>query len=631
MKTKFNSMFIRRVSLSLVLMLCSVVVAVAQGLSVPTIIGDKMVLQRNSIAHLWGWGQPASEVTITTSWNEEPIVTIVDALGQWVADVPTFEAAEKQKVSIKCNGEKLSFSDIMIGEVWLCSGQSNMRFAVENTIDVTDALKKPNPKVRLYNVPQQSSMVPMDDIYDVAWTTTASSSLRSFSAVGYVFGDRLQRELDVPVGLINASYGGTLIESWMPEEEILADQMFLSGLNQAKKDNAQKWKNRPRHNAAAQYNSMVHPFINATIAGVIWYQGCHNVNTTGEYYDRLLERFITSWRERFNNAELPFYIVQLTPHTWAGMNGALLREKQAKVANNTPHSVIIPTIDQNDRTGDIHPRNKRVVGERLAAAALGEHYGKDLDYRAPQMSSVEREEGKMRVKFSDAEQGLECLDESVMGFQVSDFKGEYYIAEAVIEGSEVVVWSDKVASPTNVRYCFDEFEGNLRCKNGLPVVPFRSDFDNGSPSARSIYEPLSEITVTVKYKGCFVRQMEEGAKPWSNKNWALHDTIEQMEGWDYLQPAVLAEGEFSPKLSITAHDDGYIYVLARDIVAMLSYEEWEVVPCSGVPIKDLDKKNRSRGNVFLCRRAVEKGETVTFPSTEMMFGLIPIAKEIIYK
>lgn len=612
------------------LILCSVVIATAQSLSVPSVIGDKMVLQRNSTAHFWGWGQPSTEVTIKTSWNEEAIVVMTDEFGQWLADVPTFEAAEKQKVTITNEYDKLSFADIMIGEVWICSGQSNMRFAVENTIDVTDALKKPNTKVRLYNVPQKSSLVPMDDIYDTAWTTTASSSLRSFSAVGYVFGDKLQRELGVPVGLINASYGGTLIESWMPEEEILADQMFLSGLNEAKKKNAQKWKNKPRHNAAAQYNAMVHPYINATVAGVIWYQGCHNVNTTSEYYDRLLDRFIASWRERFGNPELPFYVVQLAPHTWEGINGALLREKQAKVANRTDHAVIIPTIDQNDRTGDIHPRNKRVVGERLAAAALGEHYGFEVDYRAPQMSSVEREEGQLRVKFSDAEQGLECPDEMIMGFQVSDFKGKYYIAEAKIEGSEVVVWSEKVASPTNVRYCFDEFEGNLRCKNGLPVMPFRSDFDN-KEGARSIYEPLSEMTVTVKYKGCLVCQMEEGAHPWSNKNWALQGTIKQMEGWDYLQPAVLDNGEFSSKLSITAHADGYIYVLARDVVSMLSYEGWEVVPCSGVSIRDLDKKNRSRGNVFLCRRAVEKGETVTFPSTERMFGLIPIAKEIIYK
>lgn len=630
MKTWLNRT-VRRALALMVPMLCLALSVAAQSLSVPSVIGDKMVLQRNSTARLWGWGQPLTEVTVKTSWNKEPIVVKVDELGQWLAEVPTFEAAEKQKITISNDYDKLSFSDIMIGEVWICAGQSNMRFGVEKTIDVLDALKKPNKNIRLYNVPQKSSMVPMDDIYDTEWTTTSSTYLATFSAVGYVFGDRLQRELDVPVGLINASYGGTLIESWMPEEAIVANKVFLDGVNKAKKDNARKWKNKPRHNTAAQYNQMVHPYVNTTVAGVIWYQGCHNVNTTLAHYDQLLESFIESWRERFRNPELPFYVVQITPHTWAGINGALMREKQAMVANEMDHVEIIATIDQNDRTGDIHPRNKRVVGERLAAAALGEHYGKDVDFRAPQMSDVEREEGQLRIKFSNAEKGLMCPDKKIVGFQVSDMKGDYYLAEAKIEGSEVVVWSEKVASPNGVRYCFDECEGNLFCKNGLPVVPFRSDFDNGAKYSRSIYEELSDITVTVKYRGCFIGKMGNGAHPWSNKNWVMGDAIEQMDGWDYLQPKVLEANEFSPKLSMTAHGDGYVYVFARNIIAMYEREGWEVVPCSGVGLKDLDKKGRSRGTIYLCRHAVKKGETVTIPSTDEMFSVVPVAKEIIYE
>ena len=621
---------LRRVALAVMCLAISVA-AMAQSLNVPTIIGDKMVLQRNSTAHLWGSAEPSAEVKITTSWNKKPIVVQADMLGRWLADVPTGEAAEKQTIVIRSEGEKLSFSDIMIGEVWLCSGQSNMRFTVGNTIDVVAALKKPNPKVRLYNAGQSSSLVPMDDIYDVAWTTSSASNLRDFSAVGYVFGDILQRELNVPVGLINASYGGTLIESWMPEEEILANQEFLTGLNEAKVKNAQKWKNRPRHNAAAQYNALVHPYINATIAGVIWYQGCHNVNTTLDHYDRLLNRLIGSWREVFRNPDMPFYVVQIAPHTWEGIAGALLREKQAKVANKLEGVELVPTIDQNERTGDIHPRNKQVVGERLAAVALGAHYGKEVDFRAPQMESIKREDGKIRVKFSNAEKGLMCSDERVLGFHVSDSKGYYHLAEAVIEGSEVVVWSEEVASPTNVRYCFDEFEGNLYCTNGLPVVPFRTDFDDGRLGARSFYDTLSEMTVTVKYRDCFVKRMGDGAYPWSNKNWVLHNTMKELEGWEYLQPRALEKGEFTPKMTITAHSDGYIYVLARDIVAMSTREGWEVIPCTGMPVKDLDKKGRSRGSLYLCRHAVVAGESVTIPATEEMFGLHPIAKDIIYE
>lgn len=257
----------------------------------------------------------------------------------------------------------------------------------------------------------------MDDIYGAEWTTSSSAHLANFSAVAYAFGDKIERELGVPIGLINASYGGTSIESWMPEEEILGNKLFLTGLNESLRDNAHKWKGKERYFAAAQYNANIHPIVNTTIAGVIWYQGCHNVTTTVNHYDKLLTRFITSWRERFSNPNLPFYVVQIAPHTYDGNAGALLREKQAKVAEEMEHVEIIATIDQNERTGDIHPRNKQVVGERLAAAALGEHYGLDVDYRSPSFRAKSlTDDGKLRLTLMTPTRAL-CVKVRCEGFK----------------------------------------------------------------------------------------------------------------------------------------------------------------------------------------------------------------------
>ena len=600
-------------------------------LRVPSIIGDKMVLQRNTTAHLWGNATPGAEVKITTSWQKGAIVVKADALGQWLADVPTGEAAENQKITISSNGERLTFSDIMLGEVWICSGQSNMHFTVGATIDVVKELKNPNPKVRLFHTGRRSSRIPLDDVYGASWTTSAASNLRDFSAVGYTFGDRVQRELGVPVGLIGASYGGTSIESWMPEEEVVNNQLFLVGLNESLQRNAAKWKGKERYFAAAQYNANIHPLLNTAVSGVIWYQGCHNVTNSLDHYDQMLERFIISWRERFKNPEMPFYVVQIAPHTYEGTTGALLREKQAKVAAKMEHVELIPTIDQNERTGDIHPRNKQVVGERLAAAALGEHYGKAVDFRAPSYASKQREGNKLRVSFHNAEKGLTCPDGRVVGFQVSDLNGKYYLAEAKIEGSEVVLWSKKVAEPNNVRYCFDECEGNLFCTNGLPVVPFRSDFDGKRMGARSFYESLSEVPVTVKYKGCEKRIFEgKEIHLWQNKNWALRGPMKELLGWEVLIPEMGEGGDLTPKVTITAHEDGYVYVLARLFISFLAFDGWEVMPCTDMPIFDLDKKHRQRGRAFLVRHAVKKGQTVTIPPMEGGQSVQPIAKEIIY-
>lgn len=601
----------------------------AYALNVPSVISDNMVLQRNSTVRIWGTAEAGEKIIVTASWAAEKYSVEADVTGSWIVEIPTSEAAEKQTLKIDGASESLRFKNIMIGEVWICSGQSNMKFMVEQSIDVIASLKSPNPNIRLYNTGQRSSRIPMDDIPINGWTTSAPSNLGSFSAVGYAFADRLQKELGVPVGMINASYGGTSIESWMPEEEITGNELFNYGLNKSIEDNAKKWKGKDRYFAGAQYNANIHPIVNTTVAGVIWYQGCHNVVTTASHYDLLLDRFVASWRERFRNPELPFYIVQIAPHIYEGVKGAILREKQAVAVTRMEHVEMVPSIDQNERTGDIHPRNKLVIGERLAAAALGEHYGLDVDYRAPQYASHVIEGNKVRVKLSYAQKGLKCAAERIAGFQVSDQDGSYFLAQAEIDGSDILVWSDNVAEPYGVRYCFDESVGNVFCNNGLPLHPFRTDFDNQARYERGVYENIETGKITVRYPGCQEGIFTDNFRPWSNRDIVAKEVLPSLVGMSVLTPEWLEAGTSMPSLSITSHYDGYLYILARDVHYVLKQKGWDVVPCSVMPLYDLEKKNRRRGNLYLARREVKKGETVSLTSSETnVCGVIPIAENI---
>ena len=580
----------------------------AYALNVPSVISDNMVLQRNSTVRIWGTAEAGEKIIVTASWAAEKYSVEADVTGSWIVEIPTSEAAEKQTLKIDGASESLRFKNIMIGEVWICSGQSNMKFMVEQSIDVIASLKSPNPNIRLYNTGQRSSRIPMDDIPINGWTTSAPSNLGSFSAVGYAFADRLQKELGVPVGMINASYGGTSIESWMPEEEITGNELFNYGLNKSIEDNAKKWKGKDRYFAGAQYNANIHPIVNTTVAGVIWYQGCHNVVTTASHYDLLLDRFVASWRERFRNPELPFYIVQIAPHIYEGVKGAILREKQAVAVTRMEHVEMVPSIDQNERTGDIHPRNKLVIGERLAAAALGEHYGLDVDYRAPQYASHVIEGNKVRVKLSYAQKGLKYIGNSIVGFQVSDQDGNYFLAQAEIDGSDILVWSGNVEEPYGVRYCFDESVGNVFCNNGLPLHPFRTDFDNQARYERGVYDNIETGKITVRYPGCQEGIFTDNFRPWSNRDIVAKEVLPSLVGMSVLTPEWLEAGTSMPSLSITSHYDGYLYILARDVYYVLKQKGWDVVPCSVMPLYDLEKKNRRRGNLYLARREVKKGK-----------------------
>lgn len=606
------------------------VAAFAGTLRVPSFIGDNMVLQRESVANIWGWAEQSATVKVEASWLGEPVSVKADSEGCWKAEVKTSKASKNEWMKITSGKESLSFVDVKIGEVWVCSGQSNMQWPIAKSTDVREYLEFPNENINLYNTGRISATEPQDDIEGVSWTTSNPNDMKNFSAVAYAFGDKLQRELKVPVGLVCVAYGGTSIESWTPAEVVNENPLFAMGLKGNQRVDKKTGEIMVRDLPGAQYNAGIHPIEKATIAGVIWYQGCHNVKYSPTYYDQQQEVMINTWRERFHNPQMPFYLVQLVPHTYDGINGAILRENQAKVAAKMDHVEVVITMDQTDRLGDIHPRNKQVVGERLAACALGDHYGKKVEYKAPSFDRVEYKGGAAYVYFKDAGRKLVCYDKEIVGFQLSD-GGEFFLAKAEIEGKDCVkVWVDGMTNPSSVRYCFNESVGNLQSINGLPVGSFRTDNDNEEVGARPWMPEFSDVEITVTGGRFESGVFQPNAKPWNNRNFQIVDAIEGLCGFDYLVPQWLKKEDVIPcKVTIVPDKDGRIYLLCRNAGWVNKQKGWRLLPNSQMTYTD--HKRGISGPMWVAYREVKAGQRVVIKwESDANSGFSPIAKKINY-
>ena len=620
----------------LVVALATSLMSFAGVLRVPSIISDYMVLQRESTAHVWGWTKAGAEVEVTASWLGAPVSATADGEGRWIVDLPTGKASNYETLTISSVGESIALNDLMIGEVWVCSGQSNMQWTVGKSIDVNEYLEFPNENIRIYNSGRIAEEEPQDDIAGVSWTTSNPADLKNFSAVGYAFGDKLQKSLKVPVGLICVAYGGTSIEAWTPREVVLDNTLFALGYNKQISENEKKYtdketgKLKPRYLAGGTYNANINPIVNTTVAGVIWYQGCHNVNYSATYYAEQLEAMIGAWRERFNNPEMPFYVVQIAPHTYSGINGAMLREQQALAAAKMEHVEVVPTIDQTDRLGDIHPRNKMVVGERLAACALGEHYGKKAEFRSPTYNCMEVKGGKAYIYFDNVGKKLVCYDKEIVGFQISD-GDEFYLAQAeIVEKDCVAVWAEGIRKPVAVRYCFNESVGNLQSTNSLPVIAFRTDSDNSVVGCRPYVEPFSNVEVTIK-GGKFTRSIfEPNFKLWSNRKFVITNPIEGLLGFDCLTPEWLKKEEVIPsKVTFVAENDGRIYMLCRSWQWVAKQKGWKLLPNSQMTYEDTKRDISS--TIWVAYREVKAGEKVSVKfDSEVNAGFMPIAAKINY-
>ena len=442
--------------------------AIAQ-LRLPAIISSGMVLQQNDSASLWGWGSPAEKILVTTSWNGKTDTTTVNNRANWKLKIKTPAAGGPYTITLKGNST-ITLNDIMIGEVWVCSGQSNMEWNYWNGLqDIKDELPVcNNTNIRFFQIPKTTANHPQDDV-KAGWKICDSNSLKSFSAVGYFFGKKLNKELNVPIGLINASWGGTPAEVWTPESIFDNDEELR--LSAARLQSFRWW---PNHDGLC-YNAMIDPITKFNIAGTIWYQGESNIMNNDTYH-KLFTTMIKAWREAWKK-DFPFYYVQIAPFKYGSNNvGALIQEAQTK-AMNFPNTGMVVITDLVESTEQLHPKNKHDVGLRLANWALAETYKqKGIVYKSPVYKSKTTNGNKILLSFDNVPKGFR-ENESIVGFSIFDTKTEqWYDAQAKIEKDKIVVWSDNAASPAQVRYAFgNTIIGNVFSKEGLPLCAFRTD------------------------------------------------------------------------------------------------------------------------------------------------------------
>ncbi|WP_269237097.1 sialate O-acetylesterase [Flavobacterium flavigenum] len=439
------------------------------NVSLPNIFGDNMVLQRNSEVKIWGWANPKEEIKLVSSWNNQEYKVTANNQAQWELKIKTPEAGGPYTISIKGYNEVI-LKNILIGEVWVCSGQSNMEMSVSWGIDngEEEAKNAMNPNIRFFTVPKLTATTPQNNLLG-NWTESTPETMKYFSAVGYFFAKRLREDLkNVPIGLISSNWGGTPAEIWMPEEVVQNDPVLLEN---AKKLNEQEYG--PRQPGRA-YNAMISPFVGFKIAGTLWYQGESNVGSL--VYDKTLGALITSWRKAWQD-DFPFYFVQIAPFKNGSNNfsNVIVRDSQRKLLKEVNNTGMVVISDVSD-TIDIHPKDKKSVGIRLANLALANTYKTNSNLvNGPLFKEIKIDKNKVIVSFDFAE-GLYFKDKISKQFEVAGTDGTFYPAEASIKNNQVIVTSKKVPNPVKVRFAWgNTIQSDLFNKVNLPASCFISE------------------------------------------------------------------------------------------------------------------------------------------------------------
>ncbi|MCF6269794.1 MAG: sialate O-acetylesterase [Melioribacteraceae bacterium] len=497
--------------------------AIEAAIRLPNIISNQMVIQQNSNVNIWGWANVGEVINVRGSWQEEAVSTITDKQGKWIVTLISPKAGGSYEIVIE--GEnKIVIKDVLAGEVWLASGQSNMAFALKNSENSENDIANANySEIRLFHVERNSADKPQDDFIG-KWIKCSPESVKKFSASAYYFGRDIYKKLNVPVGLISASKGGSPIEAWIDEETLAANKnihtvfemweeketayprmkkeylLELSEWEKAEaKDGSSKNITKPklpplvddidrRHHRRPGflYNAMIAPIISYTIKGVLWYQGENNVsrwdkleNQTNrpKEYRKLFPLLISDWRTKWNLGNFPFYYVQIAAYDYGSENikASLLREAQT-IAMKVTNTGMVVTADIGD-INDIHPKNKLDVGKRLALWALAKTYGfENVVCSGPLYKSMNIEGNKVRIYFDYTGTGLTIKGNELINFSIAGKNKEFYKANASIEDSTVVVYSENVQEPEAVRFSFSiKSVPNLHNKEGLPAAPFRTD------------------------------------------------------------------------------------------------------------------------------------------------------------
>ena len=475
MKTRISTL--RFIALFLLIALCNTVSA---EVKLPAIFGSNMVLQQQTNANLWGTSTPDATVKVTTSWNNKTYSVKADGEGNWKLAVATPEAGGPYTITFN-DGKKTVLDNIMIGEVWLCSGQSNMEMPIKGFKNQPvensgrTLLQSKNSDIRLFTIKRNASFEPQTDVVG-SWAEANAESVRDFSATAYYFGELLNQQLDVPVGLIVSSWGGSSCEAWMNEDWLRAFPDITIPEN---KENLSA-KNRV---PTMLYNGMIAPIKGVAIQGVIWYQGETNYDRAPIYAD-LFSRMIEGWRSDWGQGDFPFYFCQIAPYDYAlvtdknkqVINSAFLREQQLK-AEQMNENVGMAVLLDAGLEKCIHPSNKDAAGERLARLALTKTYGmKGITAESPLYKEIEIKNDTVVVSFDRAPMWVNANGtfESQL-FTVAGEDRVFYPAKAWIERSKVLVKSDSVAQPVAVRYAFENWVKGDLFGEDLPVSSFRSD------------------------------------------------------------------------------------------------------------------------------------------------------------
>lgn len=449
-------------------------IAAYSAIRLPAVISSNMVLQRQSSVALWGEAANGERVKILTSWNGKQYITKANEAGHWKQMVQTPAAGGPYTISFEDGrGRKTVLTNILIGEVWVCSGQSNMEIPMKGYRNqpIQDAdkilMNADNPQIRLFNVQKTTASHPLADCSG-QWEPSDAQSAGDFSAVAYIYGKILQEKLKVPVGLIESSWGGTPISAWMDGQSLQAFPMYKIP------DPADTGKLRPGI-PSSLFNGMIAPIVNYAIGGFIWYQG-ENDHQQAALYEKLMPAMVAEWRKLWKEGSLPFYYVQIAPYGYKDGQSPFLREAQLHDMDSIPNSGMAVTMDIGDEH-TIHPFNKATVSLRLAYWALANAYHeKGLVCSGPVYRSMKINGSKIDLVFDDAGNGLSFYGKTSTCFEIAGADHKFYPAKARITNNGLEVESDSVQAPVAVRYAFKDWVvGDLYNTYGLPASSFRTD------------------------------------------------------------------------------------------------------------------------------------------------------------
>jgi sialate O-acetylesterase len=463
----------------------------AADFKLPALFADHMVLQRDKAVAFWGWADAGE--TVTVSFAGQSKSATADADGKWSLKLDAIAASTEPRELLVTGkeGRKVEVKDVLVGDVWLASGQSNMGWNLAKTTGGAEAAATAaDPLLRLAKIPQRIATDPLDDVANAAWRHSTPETAAAYSAVAHHFAREIRRTQGVPVGIITSAFPASTCQAWIPVDTLKSDPILsdyivkwdqrIAGFDSAKaiaRHNAETKPDKPAADdprrmpmrPSVLFNGMIRPLVPFTLRGVIWYQA--EGNNGDPNFERCFPAMIKAWREAWNQSRLPFLFVQLPK-----FNGFLpeTREIQARCARSVPDTAMVVTIDLGEAK-NIHPADKQAVGTRLALKARALVYGEKIEHSGPVFKSMQRE-GENLVLYFDHATGMKTRDGDLRGFEVAGADGSYSSAQAEINGSSIRLRSAEAKAPMKARYAWSHVpDANLINSAGLPAAPFQSE------------------------------------------------------------------------------------------------------------------------------------------------------------